>query len=54
MPSRELFDIANAVRAAVVDAARRLLVDHVTESSDQTTVYARILTELEWAADKHA
>ena len=33
---------------AAVDAARRLLVTHVTEFSEETTVDARVLTELEW------
>lgn len=38
-------------RDAAVAAARRLLVDHVTEFADQTTVDARVVTELEWIAD---
>lgn len=38
-------------REATIDAARRLLVTHVRELSDETTVDARVLTELEWVAD---
>ena len=34
-------------RDVAVDAARRLLVTHVTEFSEETTVDARVLTELE-------
>lgn len=41
-------------RDAAVDTARRLLASHVTEFSEETTVDARILTELEWAAENQS
>lgn len=38
-------------RASAVDAARRLLVKHAAEFTDETTVDARVLTAIEWLAE---
>lgn len=39
-------------REAAVVAARRLLVEHADELSNDVTVDARVTTELEWLADQ--
>ena len=41
-------------RDAAVMAARRLLVEHADKLSNDVTVDARVITELEWLADQQS